>query len=121
MYTAAQTAAELRRIADALDTNPGLELEPYLSINVKKNNKESFIELAKTMPRPMTKGIDFADTTYTDFKLEHSFWRIKIPQSSYCKIKIPARPAEYECPSIFSDEEEKEMGVIPCDTLSTFV
>ena len=109
MHTAEQVAAELRRIADALDTNPTLELEPYLSIHASGDDKASFIALAKSMPRPMEKGVDFEGTSYSDFKLEHSFWRIKIPQSVMCVIKTPARAAEYECLSIFSPEEEAEL------------
>lgn len=107
MYTAAQVAAELRRIADALDKEPELELAPYLSIYVKGDDKDAFLKLARAMPRPMTKGIDFEGTTYADFKLQYGFWRIKIPQGCMCTIKTPARPAEYDCASIFTPEEEK--------------
>jgi hypothetical protein len=109
-YTAAETATELRRIADALDKHPELSIEPYLSIHAESDDKETFLSLAKIMPRPMEKGIDFPDSTYEDFKLEHKFWRIKIPRSAMCVLVEPARPARYECPSILSAEEEAALG-----------
>ena len=103
-------ASELRRIADALDKDPELELRPYLSISVADDNKSTFLALAKIMPRPMAKGIDFLGTAYEDFKLEHDFWRIKIPRNSMCVLVEPARPARYECPNILSPEEEEALG-----------
>jgi len=109
MYTAAETATELRRIADALDTNPQLKLHPFLLIHTESDDKESFLDLAKTMPRPMEKGVDFEGAPYEDFKLSHSFWSIKIPRSNMCVLVEPARPARYECPSIFSPEDEAEL------------
>lgn len=110
MHTAAETAAELRRIADALDKAPELELSPYLSIMAYGENKDTFMALAKIMPRPMQKGVDFEGTSYEDFKLEHGFWKIKIPRSVMCVLKEPARLAIYECPSILSPEEEAELS-----------
>lgn len=106
MHKAGEVATELRRIADALDAKPELTLEPYLSISVTGDDKDTFVELAKIMPRPMAKGIDFEGSTYEDFKLQHSFWRIKIPRSNVCIVKEPARPAVFECPSILSEAEE---------------
>jgi hypothetical protein len=110
MKTAAETATELRRIADALDKAPDLELNPYLAIRAEDDDKETFLALAKIMPRPMEKGIDFKGTTYEDYKLEHDFWRIKIPHSNICTLVEPAKPARYECPSILSPEEEAAIG-----------
>ena len=102
-------ATELMRLADALNKSPELDIEPYLSIDTS-TDKEKFLELARIMPRPMTKGVDFPGKSYEDFKLEHSFWKIKIARSAYCIIVEPARPAVYECPSILSDEEEAALG-----------
>jgi hypothetical protein len=110
MYTAAETAAELRRVADALDKHPDLELSPYLAIHAESDDKETFVALARIMPRPMQKGVDFEGTSYEDFKLEHGFWKIKIPRSVMCVLKAPARAAIYDCPSIFSPEEEAELS-----------
>ena len=104
-----EVANELRRIAKALDNAAELEIAPYLSINAASDTKEDFLTLARIMPRPMKKGVDFPHTDYSDFKLEHSFWRIKVSQSKVCTIVKPAQPAQYECPSILSDEEEAEL------------
>lgn len=109
-YTASQVATELRRIADALDKNPELNLRPYLSISAGDDDKDEFMALARTMPRPMEKGVDFAGTPYEDFTLTHGFWRIKIPRSKMCVLVEPARPERYECPSILSPEEEEALG-----------
>ena len=107
--TAGEVAAEMRRIADALDSNPSMIIRPYLVINTVSHTRTQFAELAKTMPKPMEKGIDFEGTSYEGFKLSHSFWSIKIPRSEVCIIKEPARPAVYDCPSIFSPAEEEEL------------
>jgi hypothetical protein len=106
----AEVATELRRLADALDKEPELEISPYLSIDAD-TSKETFLALARIMPRPMEKGIDFPNTDYSDFKLEHGFWKIKVAQSAMCILVEPARPARYECPSILSPEEEEALGV----------
>jgi hypothetical protein len=107
---AGKVATELRRIADALDKGPELDLDPYFSIGVRGDDKTTFLALAKIMPRPMVKGIDFTGTSYEDFKLEHDFWRIKIARKSMCVLVEPARPARYECPTILSEEEEDALG-----------
>ena len=103
-------ASELRRIADALEKEPELNLLPFLSISVAEDDKQTFLALAKIMPRPMVKGIDFEGTNYEDFKLEHDFWRIKIPRKTMCVLVEPARSARYECPTILSPEEEDALG-----------
>lgn len=108
---ASEVAAELRRVADSLDTNPEILITPYFSIQVEDDDKQKFKELARTMPRPMKKGVDFPGASYASFKLEHSFWCIKIPQSKICVIKEPARPAVYDCPPLFSPKEEAELEV----------
>ncbi len=104
---AGEVATELRRIADALDKAPDLDIQPYFSIDTD-TDKEKFIALAKIMPRPMKKGADFPGTSYEDFTLAHSFWKIKIMRSVFCILKVPERtiPAIYECPSIFAQGEE---------------
>ena len=107
--TAGAVAQELRRIADALDKEPTLEIAPYLSISAKFDDVEGFRKLAKIMPRPMTKKIAFEGETYEDFVLESEFWNIKIPRKTICKIIQPARPAIYDCPPVLSEEEEAEM------------
>ena len=107
---ASEVATEFRRIADALDKAPDLKIQPYLSISPTRIDKDTFLALAKIMPRPMKKGIDFPGESYEKFTLTREFWRIKILRSAICTIKEPARPATYECPSIFTPEEEEEMS-----------
>ena len=110
MNKASEVAAELRRVADGLDAVPELEISSFLSISPFKDDKSTFVALAKAMPKPLKKGVDFEGKPFADFTLSHAFWKIKISQSEVCKIVEPARPAKYECPPIFTPEEEAEMG-----------
>ena len=107
--TAGAVAQELRRIADALDKEPTLEIAPHLSIGARFDDVEGFRKLAKIMPRPMSKRIGCEGTTYEDFVLESEFWNIRIPRKTICKIIQPAQPAIYDCPPVLSEEEEAEM------------
>ena len=106
---ASEVANELRRIADAL-AGSDLDIDPFLVIHTTERNKESFQNLAKIMPKPMVKGVDFLGTSYEDFKLSHEFWAIKTSRSTVCHIKEPAKPAVYECDPIFSTNEEDELA-----------
>ena len=72
--------------------------------------KATFLELAKVVPRPLTKKIRFEGTTYEDYTLEGDGFVLGIPRSALCVIVEPARPARYECPSILSEAEEAALG-----------
>ncbi len=108
---ASELATKLRTLADSLDKAPGAEINPYVSISPSCDNKETFLELAKVLPRPLTKKIRHEGTSYEDFTLEGDGFLLCIPRSALCVIVEPARPARYECPSILSEEEEAALGV----------
>ncbi len=107
---ASELATKLRTLADGLDKAPGAEIIPYVSISPLGNDKDTFLELAKVMPRPLTKKIRFEGTIYEDFTLEGDGFVLGIPRSALCVIVEPARPARYECPSILSEAEEAALG-----------
>ncbi len=107
---ASELATKLRTLADSLDKAPGAEINPYVSISPSCDNKETFLELAKVLPRPLTKKIRHEGTSYEDFTLEGDGFLLSIPRSALCVIVEPARPARYECPSILSEAEEAALG-----------
>lgn len=107
---ASELATKLRKLADGLDKAPDAEINPYVSISPSCDNKETFLELAKVLPRPLTKKIRHEGTSYEDFTLEGDGFLLSISRSALCVIVEPARPARYECPSILSEAEEAALG-----------
>jgi hypothetical protein len=113
MPKSTEVAAELRRIADALDKEPDVEIyRPMLAF--WPNNKDQFLTLGRCLPRPLQKKIDGEDTNYQKYVLENkdaAVWtHVSIDRSEVCVMVEPARPARYECPSILSAEEEAALG-----------
>jgi len=104
--TTSEVAIELRRIADALDKKPELAVCPYLSITAHGDDKETFLALARLMPRPITKRVRNEGTTYEDYEVLNGFFRVSIPRGNICEIIEPAKPAVFHCPSLLSEEEE---------------
>lgn len=106
-------SAELRKLADHLDKY-GDALIPQPFIIFHAEDKDTFQQIARALPKPLKKGIDFANTSYSDFTVTYRNDDIhiyaKIPQSMACKLVTPAKPAVYECEPVLSDEEFAEMG-----------
>ena len=107
---ASELATKLRTLADGLDKAPDAEISPYVSITPRNNDKQTFLELAKVLPHPLTKKIRYEGTNYEDLTLEGDGFVIGIPRSKMCVLVEPARPARYECPSILSEAEEAALG-----------
>ena len=107
---ASELATKLRALADGLDKASDAEIFPYVSIRSSGDNKETFLELAKVLPRPLTKRIRYEGARYEEFILEGDGFVLCIPRSAMCILVEPARPARYECPSILSEEEEAALG-----------
>ena len=110
--TAIDAVANLRALADVLEKHPDAQIRMSHGI-VWFEDKESFMAVAKDFPRPAKKI--YEEGQYGDLKLEHGeltktgVITICIARSAVCNLKEPARPAVYECPSIFSPEEEAEL------------
>lgn len=103
---ASEFANQLRALADALDKAPEADIHTYCSIEPRQQDKETFVELAKVLPRPLTKEIRYPGTSYEDFVLKGAGFFLAIPRAKMCVLVEPAHPAKYECPSIFSEDEE---------------
>ena len=114
MPKAINVAIELHKLADAIEKLGDQEMSsPFVYFShASSENSESFVALGKVLPRPLKK--DYGIGNYPDFQLKFRNDNISItssiPRSSVCEMIEPARPAQFNCPSIFSDEEEKEMG-----------
>ena len=118
MPKAGEIAAELRRVADALDKEPEAKLpQPMLSFycndcGAEDKGKAQFLQTVRLLPRPLAK--EPSDTVY---QIEHgrsdaaaAVWiRAQIDRSSVCTIVEPAKPAVYDCPALLSLEEEEEL------------
>ncbi len=108
---ASELATKLRKLADGLDKAPDAEIHTYVSITPVNDDKQTFLELAKVLPHPLTKKIRHEGTSYEDFTLEGDGFILAIPRSAVCILVGPARPARYECPTILSAEDEAALGV----------
>jgi hypothetical protein len=107
---ASELATKLRKLADGLDKAPDAEIDTYVSITPVNDDKQTFLELAKVLPHPLTKKIRHEGTSYEDFTLKGDGFVLGIPRSTMCILVEPAGPARYECPTILSDEEEEALG-----------
>ena len=99
-------------MADLLEKHGDAEV--YMaSANIWFEDKAPFMELARDFVRPYSK--DFQESEYGDLILSHGKLNkdgsisLRIQRSNICIMKEPARPAVYDCPSIFSPEEEEEL------------
>ena len=108
---ASEFATKLRTLAAGLDKAPDAEIHTYVSITPVNDDKQTFLELAKVLPHPLTKKIRHEGTIYEDFTLEGDGFVLGIPRSTMCILVEPARPARYECPTILSEEDEAALGV----------
>ena len=116
MAKAKQVAAALRTIAENLDKEPESEVG-YLIVAGYHDNKETFLNFARTMERPIKKEwTDFnlelvhnfmaSDKTAYDYAVRHY---VRINRSQVCELVKPAKPAVYRCDLLLSDEEEADI------------
>jgi hypothetical protein len=115
MPKAHEIATELRKLADALDAQPEVELNrPFVSWHhYVANEKDMFTALAKLMPRPIKKSITGEGGSMPRIDLTYQTSAItiytQIPQSATCELVEPAKPAVYRCDPILSQLEESEL------------
>jgi hypothetical protein len=106
--TAGKAAAELRKLADALDTNPDIEItKPW--VNFHGYDKATFAAVVKLLPRPLAKKEDGGDESYRRIRVEYRSEAIEIdasvPKYLTCELVEPAKPAVYRCDPLLSLEE----------------
>ena len=112
--TAGQVAAELRRVADALDKEPEAVIStPWLSFycnnySLPEKGKLAFLALARILPRPLTKKMS---DNYMELEAISDTLRlaVQINRSAVCTLVEPAKPAVYHCEPLLSVEEEAQI------------
>jgi hypothetical protein len=110
--SAGKVAAELRKLADALDTNPeAVVTKPW--INFYGYDKATFAAVVKLLPRPLAKKVDGGDESYRRIRVEYKSEAIDIdasvPQHLTCELVEPAKAAVYRCDPLLSLEEIDEV------------
>ena len=109
MPKASEVAAELRKFADRLDREPDENVvKPYIyfSHSFRAKPKESFMALARLMPRPIKKSDGY---TKEEMKIEYESASLDISASVQkihtCILVEAAREAVYECEPLLSEAE----------------
>jgi hypothetical protein len=110
---AGKVAAELRKLADALDSHPDAEVtKPW--INFYGDDKASFASIVKILPRPLAKKIDPGDDKYRRIRVAYKSDALDIdasvPQYLTCELVEPAKPAVYRCDPLLSLDEIDEVS-----------
>ena len=106
MTTAGAVATELRRIADALDKEPEVEVAIPTLWFWSYGHKKSFLNLMRLMPRPFEKEYDNSNLIVSKSDLTAIQFQARVDRSAVCTLVEPAKPAVYKCEPLLSDEEE---------------
>lgn len=112
MPRAIEVAAELRKLADALEKGGDAKMKkPTLYFYCDSTTVQEFKNAAKLLPRPLAKGIqDEDDPKWCRVRLEYNSASLdveaSIPRAATCRIIEPAKPAVYDCEPLLSDAEE---------------
>ena len=109
MPKAIEVATELRRIADALAAQPETIIQTaWLTFHC--DTKSTFLNTFSVMPRPLTKKYDDPKDSWARLHLEHNTDALQLDcsvrRSEVCTLVAPAKPAEYRCEPLLSEEEE---------------
>ena len=114
MPKASEVAAELRKIADALDLHPDVEtIMPHLNwFHSFGESKDHFLAAARLLPHPLEKIYEQHDS-YPRVKVRHTtdalVSEVSIYKESICRIIRPAQPAEYDCELTLSETEDASL------------
>ena len=115
MPKASEVAAELRKIADALDQISELSVDkPILSFShYSKDQKDSFLGIARVMPHPLKKTYPTDDGQYASVTVSHASPGLHISNSiirtAVCTVIKPAQPAQYDCELTLLDHEDASL------------
>lgn len=119
MFKAREIAAELRRIADAIECEPEKELQqPTLSFSFYE--KEPFLAIVKALPKPVYKHYTQYSLTISTAPMKDNkeyrvydylpvYLVVDVPRDKVCKLIQEAQDAVYECESLLSDAEAAEI------------
>lgn len=113
MTTAGAIAIELRKLAEALDKAPKVELPQAVFTLGCGVNKENFIASAQILPHPLKKEYPRNPGEYKFIWMKHKTPALEIRawayQSAVCRMVTPAMPARFECEPLLSAEEEAQL------------
>jgi hypothetical protein len=114
MPKAHEVASELRRLADALDVQPEVEIRT-LWATFYCDTKEQFLNTAALLPKPLIK--EYTDGKYGRLSLLNTKrWDVpmrlecSVERTLTCRIVKPAQEAVYECEPILSQIEEDSIA-----------
>lgn len=110
MPKAKEVAAELRKLAEGLESDPEAEVsQPWITF---WPGKEAFLSLARLLPRPISKKYDANDVTlaYGSPSGTPIYVRAVAGRTLVCRLVEPAKPAVYECEPLLSEAEEAQIG-----------
>ena len=114
MPLAKEIAAELRKIADALDLHPEVEVKkPSLHFYYSySDNKEQFLATARLIPHPVKKI--YETDSYPRVRVQHDTEALLTETSIYkeiiCTIVEPAKPAVYDCNLTLTADEDAALA-----------
>lgn len=107
---AIELATELRKLVEALEANPKLDVPKVFMSFGTSRSKEQFRALAHVLPRPLKKSLKNEGERFAEIELEYDSESLRvwasIPQAETCRLVSPAIPAKYECEPILSPEED---------------
>lgn len=103
--TAGQVAIELRKLADSLDREPEAAIEKPGVYLYHWGQKETFLALAKILPRPLTKKYTETDV-FLEYRNDAIDVSAQISRNKVCELVEPAKPAVYRCEPLLSEAEE---------------
>ena len=109
MTTAHETAMELRKLADALDQDPAIQIavpSVYFSYRYGGNDaKDNFLNLVHCLPRPLKKDYGDGDLN-VGYHSPALRIHTSIERSKVCRLVTPAQEAVFECEPLLSSGEE---------------
>lgn len=115
MPKASEVAAELRRVAEALDREPETVIERGMlsfycnQYSAEDKGKKVFLDLVRLLPKPLQKEADKNDYTVYLGKNGPLWVRAKIARMTMCTLVSPAVEAVYDCVPLLSLEEEASL------------
>jgi hypothetical protein len=115
MPKSSEVAAELRKLADALDREPEQEL-PVTNVDfyckyAGVKGKPMFLALVRILPHPLTKSDDDMGGLELKYTTPSLCIRTVVERDKVCKLIRPAQqiPAKYECEPLLTTEEDASL------------
>ena len=117
MPKASEIAAELRRIADALDKEPDTQLK-QLWLHFYCDTKGQFFDAVRLLPHPLSKRYDDDGDQWDRIHVEYGrdskdnspVWaQASVRRSQVCRLVQAAQPAVYDCEPLLTQAEEASL------------